>query len=64
MKIIQNTFNQMIKKDVKALAKQELKQGGHDDKRIEEIIEIASNSSNPGYIFHYWGAKKTARLFN
>jgi len=34
-----------------------LKKCGYSDKRIEEIHKEAKNSSNPEYIYHYWGVK-------
>ena len=43
------------------LTKQEinkqLKGCGHSNKRIKEIHKEAKNSSNPEYIYNYWGVK-------
>lgn len=33
-----------------------LRKAGHSDARIKEIIKEAQESSNPEYIFHYYGA--------
>jgi len=34
-----------------------LKKVGHSNESINEIHEIANKSSNPKYIYHYWGIK-------
>ena len=34
-----------------------LKKCGFSDKTIKNILKDAENSSNPEFIYHYWGVK-------
>ena len=45
----------MTKKDVI----KQLEKAGHAKDKIKEIIKEAKESSNPEYIYHYWGVKNS-----